>query len=76
MSLIGATSILTEEHVEGNFSLACCLFNFFFISKLHHSEDRTRMYSLLKPGMGSCKQSYIQQSFIDSELFPASVQET
>lgn len=30
MSLIGATSILTEEHIEGNFSLACCSFNFFF----------------------------------------------
>lgn len=44
-------------------------------SKLYHCEDRTRMYLLLKTGMRPCKQSYIQQSFIDSELSPASVQE-
>lgn len=45
-------------------------------SKLYHCEDRKRMYLLLKTGMTACKQSYIQQSFIDSELSPASVQET
>lgn len=45
-------------------------------SKLYHYEDRTRMYLLLKTGMRACKQSYIQQSFIDSELSPASVLET
>lgn len=45
-------------------------------STLYHYEDRTRMYLLLKTGMRACKLSYIQQSFIDSELSPASVQET